>query len=721
MRRKAVYLAVLLCCEAHAQTESNQPVQQVHVNADAAAREAGRDFAAGKIIVGRQRIAESGVQNVGELLKREPAISIGKDGRPGLLGLPGYTQVLVDGAPYSGDPFSLDLVHIDRIEIVKTSTAATGPFGIAGTINILRKKAERRTYQTLRTGETALAGRYGADLAWSSNQVAQDSPFITNLSLSASRKPTLGDHVYAATRQNFQGEEAAFAGERATRGTLQTLTAASELSWAMNAGHRFSLSPDAGRIVVAGDGSEARRWPDALQFADTTRNRETMSSYSLPLGWNWRIDDARSLALKLNRNVTRIDADARGTDSWSDGRLFARRDRQVRDSTNTFLHLDYSSESEGGHEITAGAKLFRNEDDVAYTSTVNGVQDASLAVLGPRSASRIDGAQLFVQDEWRIDRTLALNLGASVETRRYVQEEGSAGSRMRFTMWSPSAHLSKKIGGNRQRLVRFSVAQSFQPPSLLQMQLHPSTNGFAPCVPGALCGPNSIDTADASGYPYLQPERALALNLSYTHGMGKASELTLEWYARDIHDKIGTEIGLYAVPWAGVPRYVYRPANLGDAWVRGVNLEGRVAAKDFWKTAPQAELHGSLGWARSRVEALPGPDNRLDGQSPFRAKLGGSYTLGAAPLKIGFEGSYLPEDWVRSNLSERVYQPSKTSLGANAIWTFPSQSRLTLNLDDLLHRDSRSVREYPGSADLLRLGTRSTNHARVTLRYEMKV
>ncbi|MEW6020563.1 MAG: TonB-dependent receptor plug domain-containing protein [Pseudomonadota bacterium] len=710
-----------MCCDAQADTDRPQPVQQVHVNADAAA-DAGRDVAAGKIIVGRQRIADSGVQNVGELLKREPAISIGKDGRLGMLGLPGYTQVLVDGAPYSGDPFALDLVHIERIEILKTSTAATGPFGIAGTINILRKKAEPRSFQNLRAGGSALAGRLGADLGWSSNAVAQDSPLITNLSLSASRKPTRGDHVYAQTRQGPDGAAGpVFAGERATRGTLETLTAGSEFTWTLNADHKISLSPDGGRVIIASEGSEGRRWSDAGWYAGRSRNREAMTGYSLPLRWNWRIDDASSLALKLNRNSARFDIDARGADSWSDGRRFQRLDSQVRDTTDTFLHLDYYRESAGGHEITAGSKLFRNRQDAGYANTVNGQQDASLAALGLRSASRIDGAQVFVQDEWRIDRTLALNLGASVETRRYALDEGSAASRQRFTMWSPSAHLSKKIGGNRQRLVRFSVAQSFQPPGLLQMQLHPSTNEFAPCAPGALCGANGIDTADASGNPALQPERALGLNLSYTHGIGKGSELTLELYAREIHDKIGSEIGLFAVPWASAPRYLVRPANLGDAWVRGLNLEGRIAARDVWKTAPQAELHGSLGWSRSRVDALRGPDNRLEGQSPFRAKLGGSYVLQAAPVKIGVEGSYLPDDWVRSNLSERVYQSSKTGLGANASWTFPSKARLTLNLDDLLHRDSRSVRTYLGSPELLQLDTRSSNHARVTLRYETKL
>jgi outer membrane receptor for ferrienterochelin and colicin len=75
--------------------------------------EARRDFVAGKIIIGRKRIQESGLQNVEDLLKREPVITVGKDGRIGLLGLPGYTQILVDGMPPTTgkDINELDLVR----------------------------------------------------------------------------------------------------------------------------------------------------------------------------------------------------------------------------------------------------------------------------------------------------------------------------------------------------------------------------------------------------------------------------------------------------------------------------------------------------------------------------------------------------------------------------------------------------------------------------------
>lgn len=55
-----------------------QVQQQVVVNGSQTDIEASRDFVAGKLIIGRKQIADSGLQNVSEILKREPAVSVGK-------------------------------------------------------------------------------------------------------------------------------------------------------------------------------------------------------------------------------------------------------------------------------------------------------------------------------------------------------------------------------------------------------------------------------------------------------------------------------------------------------------------------------------------------------------------------------------------------------------------------------------------------------------------
>jgi len=726
MRLTTTSLLVLLALDARAQTANPPaPTQQVVVNGGKTDVEAGRDFVAGKIVIGKEAIAASGVPTTGELLKREPAISVGKNGSIGLLGMPGYTQILVDGAPYTGDALSLDLVHVERIEIIKTTTAASGPYGIAGTINIVRKGVQRQALTTLRAGASSSGGRVGADLAWSNNQANANGPFGYNLRLSGRHMPSRSERATLATLA-ASGQPAApsFSGERAGRNALRILVASAELNWLPAAGHKLSFSPDLGDFRETGDALETRAWADGRRLALATGSRTRLTSLGLPLRWNWSIDDDTSLVLKAQLNRGSIDPAASTLEQRSGAPVRVRSSDGRTATRSQFLDLDYNTVL-GKHEIAAGAKLGRNRSSTDYRDLVDGRQDPSLAVLGLASTSRADRSRLFVQDDWRIDPTLSVNLGASAEHNSYLLREGRVANRQSFNLWSPSAHVAKKIGGDAKRQVRLSLARSFRAPDADQMLLHPRVNALAPCPLDTLCGANGIETADSSGNPQLQPERALGVNLSYAHGFGKGSELQLEGYARRIRNKIGSDLRLESVPWAGAPRWVYRPANLGQAEVVGADLEGRLNAKDLGGAIaaawPTLELRGSVGWADSRLSDLPGPDNRLAEQSPWRAKLGGSYSLAAWPLKLGVESNYLPGDWVRSNLSERVYQSHRFTLGANAAWQLDPKSKITLNLDNLLHRTNLRIQEYGGPAGLLREASGSADYARIALRFETRL
>lgn len=720
MRLTSTSLLVLLALDAQAQNGNTPSASQVVVNGKTEV-EASRDFVAGKIIIGRERIAASGVQNTGELLRRDPAISIGKNGSIGLLGMNGYTQILVDGMPYSSDPLALDLVHVERIEIIKTSTAATGPYGIAGTINIIRKGVQRQALTSFRAGASSTGGRLGADLAWSNNQLAATGPFAYNLSLSARRRPSRLDSRSLETLEAPGQAAPVFEGERSARGAFESLTAMAELSWTPRAGHKLTVSPDAGHFISTNDGQERRDWVDGRSVLLRSHSRQTMTGVGLPLRWTWQPAPDTTVSLKAQVNATRIDPHASTNEQAGGAPLRVRSSSAQADTRGQFLNLDVSTVVKEKHEIAAGAKLIRNRQKTTYLDLVDGRQDPSLAALGLASASRVTRRQVFVQDDWRIDRSLALNLGVAAEQNAFRLTEGSERNRQRTTLWSPSGHIAKKIGGDAKRQIRFSLARSFQAPMVDQMLLHPRINPFAPCPSAGLCGPNTIDTGDSSGNPQLRPERARSMNLSYTQGIGKGSEVRIEAYLRDIRDKIGSDLALEDLPWASAPRWVYRPANLGEATIRGIDVEGRLNGKDIAARWAAGELHGSVGWAHSELSDLPGPDNRLAGHSPWRAKLGGSYSLTGAPLKLGVESSYLPGDWTRSNLSERVHESHRFTLGASAAWQLDPKSKFTLNLDNLLHRTSTRITEYGNPAGRLRQVTGTSDEARFSLRFDTRL
>jgi len=719
MRRRFTWILLLPFAHALAQTEQPIPPQQVVISGAQTDVEAGQDFVAGKIIIGSKRIAASGLQNTGELLAREPAVTVGKDGRIGLLGLPGYTQILVDGLPYQGDPMALDLIHVGSIEIIKTSTAATGPFGIAGTINIVRRMAMRKVSSELRTAASSREGRVGGEAAWSSSGLVSGSPLSYLLSVSArqTRRPARSDYIQTSGNPPLLELEGARSDDHETRSLMVT----SELSWKLSPTHTLVFSPDVASMTSTSDTREARSWRDGNRLAAAQDHESFMRTASLPLRWNWNIDTDSSLAMNLRLSRSTIEPSTMVRENWLDIGMRQRQQRSEQKARNDFLTLEYKTQAGKSHAVTAGARLARNSNDAVYDDRIDGLPDTSLSVLGTGTASLTNSARLYLQDEWRIDRVWALNLGTSVERQRYRLVEGPATNRSAFTMWSPSAHVSHRIGGNRKRQLRMSLARSYQAPFMDQLLLRPTINTFAPCLAGQLCGANGIDNADTSGNPFLQPERALGLNLSYAHGFGRDSEVQLEFYARDIGNKIGTEVMLLDVPWASAPRYVAREVNLGQARVRGLSLEARLAGKDIAAGLASLELSGSIGLADSELSDLPGPDNKLAEQSPWNAKLSASYALKAVPVKLGVDASYLPQDWARYSVNQRVFESRKRTLNLHASWNISKRSTLRFQVDNLLPQDPTRIDEYLAGSGMVRRVANASSHALFLIRFNTQL
>ena len=70
-------------------------------------------------------------------------------------------------------------------------------------------------------------------------------------------------------------------------------------------------------------------------------------------------------------------------------------------------------------------------------------------------------------------------------------------------------------------------------------------------------------------------------------------------------------------------------------------------------------LRASVNLYRSRVAALPGPDNRLDGQQPWSASLGFDQRLTSLPLNIGGSIGFNPAYDTRLT-ADQLVQRSRT-------------------------------------------------------------
>ena len=119
-----------------------------------------RDDTASKMVVDSEEILKYGDTNVTDVLKRLPGITVtGAAGRTGgeirMRGLgSGYTQILLNGerapAGFSLDTLSPDV--IERIEILHAASAEYSTQSIAGTINVVLKKAVKTAQRELKLG-----------------------------------------------------------------------------------------------------------------------------------------------------------------------------------------------------------------------------------------------------------------------------------------------------------------------------------------------------------------------------------------------------------------------------------------------------------------------------------------------------------------------------------------------------------------------------------------
>lgn len=700
------------------------PVVQVIVVGSENDAQARREFVAGKMIIGRKRIVESGVRTVEEILRREPAITVSGNGKIGLLNMPGYTQVLVDGQqPTAAQaPDRLDLAHVEKIEIIKSSVAEYGPFGIAGTINVVTRKTVRKTSTQLSTGAGSTGGMASVNASLSHNQSTVGSPlrFSAQLSLDQSTTPT-ESRVRQTLTLTGQHEQDQWHANLRGKARYRTLMATTNATWQRGPDETISLSPEAFKASGPTSQLESRRWADGTSSHADQVSDSALEMFSLPFKWVFKPDKSSQFELFLRSHLARMETAIERADTGSAQQRMVRNSTQRSEGHTNSLELVYKVKLDGGHGLKAGASVRRSKQEIDYAYRLNDLADTALAALGTGRHALNNHLRLYAQDEWRLSESWAVNAGVSAQDTKFDVTESIYRDRASFRLWSPSVHVSKKIGADDKRQFRFSLARSFKAPDADAFTVRPEINPLAPCTASGVCGPNTIATADTSGNPALKAERSLGLNLSYEHGIGDDSQITVEVFARHIAGKIGADITLDNVSWSTSPRYVSRLTNLGDASSSGVNLEWELAVREVVKSAPKIRLRGSVGMARSRVSNLPGPDNRLDRQTPWTAKLGVNYALKNYPLKFDADANWSPSVWVRTSTAQRISVARAFTLDANANWTFNQDQHLVMSVKSTSPHSAQHFNDYIAAGQQIHQYTDTRRYTAFSVRFETKL
>ncbi len=666
-----------------------EPIQQVEVKGSSTAYDPRRDDTASKIIVTSEEIVRFGDTSVNDVLKRLPGITVGGGGRGGsdirMRGLgSGYTQVLLNGerAPAGFSIDTLSPEQIERIEIVRAASAEFSTQSIAGTINIVLKKNVRTAQRVFKLG----TGKSGDASNPSASLQVSDRIGATSYSLSANawryryeretptrETRTAPDGRLTLSRQSTQHDS----------GSPQGLGLAPRLNWTLDGGDtvtwqnylNFQDTEYRGEESIATVVGE----PPRYQSRSMRQHNRTVFAKS-DVNWVHKLSGGGKLDMKLGGSGVRT----RGT--WDELDYRSGNGALGRDATIVTRSTDREANTQGkystplwpDHALSMGWDGGRARRVDARIQRERDLPGAIPENTDEGYRATVSRLALYAQDEWNVTPRWSMYVGVRWEGIDTTSEgDGFDTVRQKTSVWSPLAQTLYKLPDSRDQL-RLALTRTYKAPPVgnLIPRRFTSTN-------------NSQTEPDRRGNPDLQPELASGIDASYEHYWAENALLSAAVSMRRISGY--TRQGLF-LDRAG--RWVSSPINDGSAVTRSVELEAKFPLSAVMKDAPGVDLRASVSRNWSRVEAVPGPDNRLDQQVPLSATLGVDYKSRDGQLSTGGSFAFKTGGDVRIDINQAGYQPVQRDLELYVLWKFDARYQLRVAGTNLLGQDYRYSNAY---------------------------
>ena len=697
-------------------------LQRVEINAGRATdNQLRRDSTAAKIIVGRDEIERFGDSTLGDLLKRLPGVTMqGSPGRGGAIRMRGlgngYTQILLDGERVAPG-FSIDSLapeQIERIEILRAPTAETGTRAIAGTINIITREGYTRRLNNVQFTLGVENDRLQPQASWSRNETVAGLNY--NFSLSANRNDRQNDSSSTTIGRNLTTNAVVLdqSDKSEVRERRQGIQATGRLQWRGAQGESVTVMP----LLIYGQG-KTQRYGELIQTVGSTAApydlTETASEGSFRLlrlngMWTRRLSEGARMEWRAGVGQSKSTGESLRLENYV-GSLV----RTLQDSTSAVensisLNGKFIQVLESEHSLTAGGELEATRRTDARSTLQNGAPlllDFGDAVQA--SASRF---ALYAQDDWVISPQWSAYAGLRWEG---INTQGGD-VKNTSSVWTPLAHAVWKPSPESKDQVRFSLTRSYRSPTLQNLIARPSINNRYP-APGA----NTPTNVDRAGNPTLKPELATGLDVAIERYLPGSGLISANVFQRQISNYMRSETALETVSWANVPRYVSRMQNVGAAVTQGLELEAKFRLTELLADGPKVDIRSNLSFFRSRVQSVPGPDNRLDQQPSYTANFGADYRVPNTPLSLGGNLNWTPGYVTRLSDVQTAEQGKKIGLDAYALWVFSPTVQLRSTFSNI---DPRNY-VTGGSLDALSIRETSQNTAptyvNLQVRFEIKL
>ncbi|MBL0149983.1 MAG: TonB-dependent receptor [Ideonella sp.] len=708
-------------------TDGKPAAQRVEISGTVDSNTDRRRSTAAKVIYGREEIDRMGDSTLGEVLKRLPGVTMGgppgRGGNPSMRGMGGgYTAILIDGQrmPFG---FSLDSIapeQIERIEIMRAPVAEHGARAIAGIINVVMREDFKRKANEFRFGGGVEDGdrpQFGAN--W--NTSGQNDALGYNLSAALTRQ-NHGDESFGhtvGTEADGRTSLEQFS-HNLSRSRREGVFLNGRLQFRLGQGNTLDLQPFANLSRSRSSGHATLDQPIGFPpaaFASADYNTSGDTNMGRLNGtWVRTLDSGGRLQLRFGTSLAQSNSLTQRQEYASGGPLVREKvdDGSVRD-LSVDMNGKFSQLIADRHSMSAGWEVQGGRRSDQRITTENGLP--TLTEFGDTLEARTLRLAAYAQDEWEWSKTFSFYAGLRWEGIQTKSDSLGQNVSNLSSVLTPLGHMVWKLPDAPRDQVRLSLTRSYKSPTTAQLIARPSISNLY----SDTSKPNLAVSPDRAGNPELKPELAWGLDLAFEHYLDAGGIVSANVFARSIDNLIRTVRAEEAVSWASVPRWVARPQNIGKALAGGLELEAKLRASDLWDTDWPITLrtNGSLLW--SRVDGVPGPNNRLDQQPRYTANFGFDWPLRGTPITLGSNLNFTPS-YVVQQIDSQIYrQGVKRVIDGYALWRFGTEASARLSFTNASARDYET-----GTTMLLPDGsayaqdTLARTYTTVTLRFELR-
>jgi len=656
-------------------TKSADAIQTVEVGGPGATAQRKNDTAA-KIVVNAAELMQYGDTQLSAVLKRQPGISVvGNELRMRGLGA-GYTQILLNGDPVAPG-FSIDSIDpalIERVEILRTTTAEFSAQAVAGSINIILKKTAGSAKKEFKAAIAHSEHNWNPTLSLE----AADRHAGFSYSVTGTVSKT-GDENSPAVTESIVSPDGKSRVPRLIQqknlADFWRLALTPRLNWSMGNGDTLSWQSliDFYRNVNWGCDHETAAPEDASQYPD---NNYRASSHTgllrSDLSWAHRIDADSKLNAKLGLNYNKRETDYNFY-GYPLGQSQAFNRHVVSNAIDSSVSSSgkYLSRFRDGHSLALGWDVTQTQRSETRAQYDRQPHAAGIDTLFEDYQANVRRVAVFAQDEWDVTSHLQAYLGMRWEGLN-TETAGRLMSSVqtRSSVWSPVMQLLWKLPEQEKDQLRFALSRTYKAPTTRSLvpRRYTANNDNGPNNP------------DFQGNPQLLPELAWGADLAYESYFAKNSMFSLSAYVKRVQDV--TVQNLYERN--GV--WITTPFNNGKARVMGLEFDAKFSLQDLLPASVPLEvrLNAARNW--SRLDAIPGPDNRLTDQVPLTANLGMDYKR-SEQQSFGFNFNLQTGGNVQVTPGLRNYTGVSRILDLYGLWKLEKKTQLRLSVSNLLHQD----------------------------------